>query len=180
MRRGDRNRRWVVASFGVGLIAGGCTTALGLWVLSGLVSGVPTSVAGAVVLGVAVLALAQDASLLRLPLPQNARQVPQDVLGGDLRQGALQFGFELGTGVRTYVSAASPYVLAVGVLVLELPLLLALVIGAAFGLGRFLMPLGRLVSADAEAWDQRLQRRMPSITKAAALVALGAMSWVVL
>jgi transposase-like protein len=40
------------------------------------------------------------------------RQVPQDVFARGLYRAALQFGFEMGTGVRTYVPATTPYLLA--------------------------------------------------------------------
>ncbi|MFD0428413.1 hypothetical protein ACFQ60_11025 [Streptomyces zhihengii] len=38
-----------------------------------------------------------------------------------LARGAMQFGFELGTGVRTYVSASAPYAIAVAVLLSGVP-----------------------------------------------------------
>ena len=60
----------------------------------------------------------REIGLVTIRLPQNARQIEQDVLQRNRRRGCSQFGFELGTGVRTYVSATAPYVLAVALLFL--------------------------------------------------------------
>lgn len=89
----------------------------------------------AVAITAALLGVARDAGLVTLRLPQNARQVPQDVLQRDLVRGALQFGFELGTGVRTYVSASLPYVAALAVLLAN-DVGTALLTGLGFALGR--------------------------------------------
>ncbi|MEV4257908.1 hypothetical protein AB0J52_32505, partial [Spirillospora sp. NPDC049652] len=87
---------------------------------------------------VAAVAAAREAGLVRLPLPQNSRQIPQEVLMHRLRTGSLQFGFEMGTGVRTYVSASSPYVLALGLLLAHMSGPATLLAGVAFGVGRAL------------------------------------------
>jgi len=89
-----------------------------LHVGSGLVAPVPTTARRVALAAVALLGLLQELGQVRLRLPQNAWQVPQDVLHRHLLRGSARFGFELGTGVRTYVSATTPYVLAAGVLLL--------------------------------------------------------------
>jgi len=108
----------------------------------------------------AVLGALRDTGRLRIPLPQNARQIPQHVLQRHLVRGTLQFGFELGTGVRTYVSASAPYVMAVAVLLSAGSYPAALATGLGFGVGRALTPLVRRLSGAAEAWDGRLARRL--------------------
>jgi len=96
--------------------------------------------------------------VLRLRLPQNARQVPQSVIDDGHRYGALQFGFEMGTGVRTYMTSGLPHALAVALLVLpSLPA--ALMAGVAFGAGRALMTLTRHAHPDRSAWDTALRTR---------------------
>lgn len=102
--------------FTCGLLAGGALSAGVLWLVSGLFTPVPAGVRQGLIVAVALLAALRDAGKLSLRLPQNARQIPQDVLRRHLARGALQFGFELGTGVRTYVSASAPYAMAVAVL----------------------------------------------------------------
>ncbi|MCX5457825.1 hypothetical protein AB0391_17580 [Streptomyces albidoflavus] len=131
----------------------------------------------AVAIAAALLGVARDAGLVTLRLPQNARQVPQDVLQRDLVRGALQFGFELGTGVRTYVSASLPYVAALAVLLAN-DVGTALLTGLGFALGRAVTPALRYASRAGEEWDDRLQDRLPLLAVgggavlAAALVVL--------
>lgn len=118
--------------------------------------------------------MARDAGLISLRLPQNARQVPQDVLQRDLVRGALQFGFELGTGVRTYVSASLPYVAAIAVL-LAGEMDVALLAGVGFALGRAATPALRFASRAGEDWDDRLLDRLPLLTVGGGTVLAGAL-----
>jgi hypothetical protein len=113
---------------------------------------------------------------VRIPLPQNARQVPQDVLQRDLLRGSLQFGFELGTGVRTFVSATSPYVLAVALLLVGQQLPVAVLAGLGFGAGRAATPVLRRLSGAAEVWDADLRKRLPVLKAVAAAVLLAALA----
>ncbi|RBM19460.1 hypothetical protein [Streptomyces sp. PT12] len=145
--------------FTAGLLLGGTLSATVLWLASGLVTPVPEVVRAPAAIGVALLGVARDAGLIALPLPQNARQVPQDVLQRDLVRGALQFGFELGTGVRTYVSASLPYAAAAAVL-LAGDAGAALLTGVGFALGRAATPALRLASGTGEEWDGRLLDRL--------------------
>ncbi|MEV6105046.1 hypothetical protein AB0M28_10065 [Streptomyces sp. NPDC051940] len=119
----------------------------------------------------ALTAALRDSGRLSLPLPQNARQIPQDVLRRHLVRGTLQFGFELGTGVRTYVSASAPYALVLAVLLAGGPPAPALAAGLGFGAGRALTPLMRLLSGAGGAWDTRLVDRLPLLTVGSALLA---------
>jgi hypothetical protein len=159
----------ILAVFTAGLVIGGGLTAMVLWLLSGLASPVPLAARHAVILLVAVLAVFRDAGLLRLPLPQQTWQVPQHVLRRPIA-GALRFGFELGTGVRTYVSASTPYVLAIALLIGGLGAGSALAAGVGFGLGRACTPLVRLLSGDPDAWDARLRRNTRRLVTGAALI----------
>ncbi|GAA4919644.1 hypothetical protein GCM10023223_45200 [Stackebrandtia albiflava] len=149
--------------FTAGLIAGGIVTATALWLVSGLTEPIPVEWRRWVVVAVAAVAVLRDAGVLRFPLPQNARQIPQDVIQRHLLRGSLQFGFELGTGVRTYVSASLPYVVAVALLLTGVGYPAALLAGAGFGLGRAATPLLRLASGDGDAWDRAMSRRLSLI-----------------
>ena len=121
----------------------------------------------------------REARLIRIPLPQNARQIPQDVLQRRLRLGTLQFGFELGTGVRTFVSASAPYVLALGLLLSHQAFLPTAVVGTAFGLGRALTAVLTLWSCDPDR-DVTIATRMPWVTNLTAAVALIALALLLL
>ncbi|BCL12306.1 hypothetical protein [Micromonospora sagamiensis] len=132
--------------------------------LSGLTAPLPAHVRYAGVVAVAVVGLFRELGLVSLRLPQNARQVPQDVLQRSPRRGALQFGFELGTGVRTYVSASAPYVLAAALLLVGQRLEVAVLAGVGFGVGRALTPLTRRAAGSGDRWDAELRVRLRTIT----------------
>ena len=135
-----------------------------LWLFSGLLAPVPADWRhGALVLAAAV-AVARDAGWVRFTLPQNARQIPQEVLQRHLVRGTAQFGFELGTGVRTYVSTSASYVLALAILLSGGAVAPAIAVGCAFALGRALTPVLRLASGDPTGWDARLIDRLRLLT----------------
>lgn len=144
-----------------------------LWLASGLAQPLPAPARTALVLLAALLALGRDAKLLSIPLPQNARQVPQSVLQRGLVRGGLQFGFELGTGMRTYVSATAPYVVAIALLLTGPDLPEALAAGIGFGSGRALTALVRYESRlPFEAWNRHLEARLSAITLGASTTGL--------
>ncbi|MFD0560071.1 hypothetical protein FB566_4064 [Stackebrandtia endophytica] len=154
----------------MGLLAGGACTATALWLVSGLATPIPAVVRHGVLVLAAVVFLARDAGWWRFPMPQNTRQVPQDVMQRHLIKGSLQFGFEMGTSVRTYVSASAPYVVGLALLLAGLDYWSALLVGLGFGLGRAATPLSRLTSTDGIDWDARLIGRLPVITVGTCLV----------
>jgi hypothetical protein len=64
----------------------------------------------------------------------------------------LQFGFEMGTSMRTYTPSALPHALALMIAFLAGPLATVMA-GAGFGLGRAAMTLGNLHYSDDNGWD---------------------------
>lgn len=158
------------------MIVGGTLSGLVLGLLSGLSAPLPGPWRYAGIVAVAVLGLLRELGLVPIRLPQNARQVPQDVLQRSLRRGALQFGFELGTGVRTYVSASAPYVLAAALLLGGQRLHVALLAGVGFGVGRALTPLARRTAGTGDRWDADLRVRIRTITVGAGFVLVAALS----
>ncbi|MFB4276867.1 MULTISPECIES: hypothetical protein [unclassified Nonomuraea] len=164
----------VLAAFTAGLVLGGVTSAGVLWLLSGLTAPVPDVWRHPLIVGVAVLGVLNETRIVRLPLPQNARQIPQDVLRRRARLGAAQFGFELGTGVRTYVSTTAPYVVAAGLLLSHPTLSAALLTGAGFGLGRALTAVLSYLARDA-GWDARMLARLRTIAIGGSAVILAAL-----
>ncbi|GAA2607980.1 hypothetical protein GCM10010411_47770 [Actinomadura fulvescens] len=142
--------------FGAGLMLGGWITASALWLLSGIGTVIPSpAVVGAT--GVAgVLATLRDAKVLSCPLPEARRLVPERVLRKGPLVGPFQFGWEMGTGVRTYLSSTLPYLVALALVLTQPSYVMAMIGGLAFGLGRAAMLVSRLVSHDGEEWDTRL------------------------
>lgn len=170
----------MLAAFVAGLLAGGLLIGLVLGVLSGLAQPIPVAWRHPVIAALALLGVLRDLGVMRIPLPQNARQVPQEVMRDDPHLGALQFGFELGTGVRTYVSASAPYVVALAVLLGGQSLWVAALTGLGFGAGRALTPLVRLASGAVGDWDIGLRLRLRAIAVlgcATAAVAPAALLW---
>ncbi|WP_198942734.1 hypothetical protein [Actinophytocola xanthii] len=154
-------------------------SAVVLYAASGLVAPAPEAVRSGVVVALAAVGVARDAGLVRFPLPQNARQVPREVLTANVARGSLQFGFELGTGVRTYVSSTVPYVLAAALLLSTPDFLTAVLTGTGFGLGRALTPLARFASRAGEAWDTTLRRSLRTVTIGGGLAAAAALALLV-
>lgn len=120
---------------------------------------------------VALFGVLRDFNILNVPLPQNARQIAQTVLRKGPVRGPFQFGFELGTGLRTYVTATVPYVLLVAVWLYGREYGFALLAGAGFGLGKAAMTLMRYWSRDGAQWDLRLTERLKWVIPISSLVA---------
>ncbi len=155
-----------------GLVLGGA--------LMGLLLGSVGALAGAILprwlsLGVWLLAAAVIAGAelagKRLPLPQNARAVPQEIITSGTVSGPLQFGFEMGTGVRTFMPSGVPHIAAIGLLLTGSPLI-GLVAGVGFGLGRVAMTVTRGASPDPRGWDAHLFRTRRVLSSITALTAL--------
>jgi hypothetical protein len=144
-------------------VLGALLSALVLFVVSGLLTPVPAEVRHVLVVALAVAGVLRDAEVVRFPLPQNARQVPQDVLTRDVARGSLRFGFEMGTGVRTYVSSTVPYVLVAALLLTAPGWVTATAAGVGFGVGRAITPTARYASPDGERWDAALRTRLRAI-----------------
>jgi hypothetical protein len=170
--RASNRQGSVLTLFAAGLVAGGLATATGAWLVSGLFRPVPLAVRCAALFVLAVVAALQDVGWLRLALPQARRQIPQTLFRRRLGRAALQFGFELGTGLRTYLPSALPYLLLGAVVLLGQRPWLAAAAGAGFGLGRALMPLAWHASRNADWWDDQLTRRARYLALTSALVGL--------
>ncbi|MFC6884616.1 hypothetical protein [Actinomadura yumaensis] len=173
--RGHVRQGEVLAVFTLGLVLGGTLSATVIWLLSGLAAPLPSYARTAAILAVAAVGVLREFGVIAVPLPQNARQIPQDVLQARLRRGSLQFGFELGTGVRTYVSASSPYVLAAGLFLSGAGAPAVVAAGTAFGAGRALSAALTYLSRDLGR-AAAVAVRMPLIRNAAATATLAALT----
>lgn len=128
----------VAGSYTLGALAGALCTTAGLMILNGLFSPVPARGAATLAVVVLLLLVARSLGLLCLELPQRRHQIPRDVFTGSPSRAAFRFAFELGTGVRTYITATAPYAAAV-VATLCLPRDLA---GAALAAGALAIGYG--------------------------------------
>lgn len=166
-----KSQSWFIGGLLVGAMASSMLIAtLGSLLLRPIL---PGSVSFLVVASVALVTVAREIGLLRLSLPQNARQVPERISAAGPRYGALQFGFEMGTGMRTYMTSSSPYLLLTCVALLaSVPEIL--IAGIGFGLGRAAMTGSRNTSPDPLVWDAQLAQSDRAIRVALAVAAAGA------
>lgn len=140
-------------AFGLGLVAGGVLSALVLVTVGSLVRLLLPGIVWAVLVAVWFLVIAaRELGIVSFSMPQNARLVPESVFRHGRFWGPFEFGLEMGTGVRTYVTSGLPYVALFLVALFASPLT-ALVAGIGFGVGRTLMTLGNLRYSDDGEWD---------------------------
>jgi hypothetical protein len=120
----------------------------------------------------AVVVLGRELGLWRLPVPENARLVPEDVQHR-AHWGALQFGFEMGTGMRTYSPSALPHLVLVAVL-LVVPLPLSPLVAAGFAAGRLAMPVLANAWSDDGGWSEVWAGAEPRVRPLLACAGVGA------
>src|SRR4051794_15604655 len=113
---------------------------------------VPLPVRAALLGAAALVVLGRELGLWRFRVPENARLVPEEVQHR-AEWGALQFGFEMGTGMRTYSPSALPH-LALAAVVLVVPLPLAPAVAAGFAAGRLAMPVMSNGWGDDGSWAE--------------------------
>ncbi|MGH4025619.1 MAG: hypothetical protein ACRDRV_13675 [Pseudonocardiaceae bacterium] len=152
---------------------GGLTTATLAVALGSLLRPVlPPGVREVLIVLVALFVLAGELRLHRLTLPHRRAQVPSAVIGAGSQAGALQFGFEMGSGVRTHMPSNLPYLPLIATLLVG-SWVAALLTGLGFGLGRAAMALGRHHSRDTTWWDQQWQRHGTRLRIILTVVAVG-------
>lgn len=161
---GSRRRTWVAAAF---FAVSAVIVAAALGALLGLAGGALG--AGRAVLAAAALALvaaAREAGLVRFPLPQARRQVPEGWrFRLPLPVWSTGYGAGLGAGVFTYQPVSTFWVACAGALALGRPLAAALCF-SLFGAGRALMvvlPLRR--GGDATEAVEGLVRRKGAVLR---------------
>jgi hypothetical protein len=165
----------VVRFFGAGLLLGAVLVAF----VAGAVGALPQALLPAhsryaLFALVTVPVLLREVGLVRFPVPQNARLVPEEVQ--HLRRwGALQFGFEMGTGMRTYSPSALPHLVLAAVL-LVVPLPAAFALAAGFALGRLAMPLLSNAWSDDASWTAVWARAERIVRPLLALACVGSLA----
>jgi cytochrome c biogenesis protein CcdA len=154
--------------------AGAVLAAASLGAVLGLAgAAIGTGPALAVALALAVLGALREAGIVRFPIPQSRRQVPERWRSElPLPVWSAGYGAGLGLGFLTYQPVATFWVACAAALALGRPLGGALAF-AAYGVGRaavLLLPVRR--GADAAAIAERLASRRRALLRANA-VALG-------
>ncbi|MGH3548195.1 MAG: hypothetical protein ACRDQU_08795 [Pseudonocardiaceae bacterium] len=119
----------------------------------------------------ALFVLAGECGLHRVILPHRRAQVPSTVIGTGGQAGALQFGFEMGTGLRTHMPSNLPYLPLLAVLLVG-SWTAALTAGLGFGVGRAAMALGRHYGSDPGWWDDQWRRHERVLRVTLALIAV--------
>lgn len=109
----------------------------------------------------AVVFLLRELDVLSFPLLQNARLVPQFVTRIPF-WGAVQFGAEMGTGMRTYSPTGLPHIMALSIMFLA-SWQEALMAGAGFAAGRALMLLTFVAARDKMTADAAFQFTLPRL-----------------
>lgn len=169
----------MIRFFGTGLLLGAVLVAFVAAVVGALPQALVPGPVRWVLFGVVALpVLLRECGLVRFRVPENARLVPEDVQ--HLREwGALQFGFEMGTGMRTYSPSALPHLAMVAV-VLVVPFPAAFALAAGFAGGRLAMPLlSNAWSADG-SWTQLWTRSEPLTRPLLALICTATLTFAML
>ncbi|GAA0923173.1 hypothetical protein [Virgisporangium aurantiacum] len=143
-----------------GLIAGATVSGVIAGILGGIAALVPAGPRWTLFAVLTALVVAFELAGRPLPLPQNRRAVPQTIIPQSNVAGPLQFGFEMGTGVRTFMPTALPHALLATVVLVGAGVPVGIGAGLGFGLGRALMPLVRSWHDDPRHWDRLMLARM--------------------
>ncbi|HEX8626979.1 MAG TPA: hypothetical protein VF755_02270 [Catenuloplanes sp.] len=168
-------RLWAV--FVVGLAIGGSLSGTAVGLFAALLPWTPS--VGSIILTVvlAVSLAGYDLLVAKVDLAQRRSLIPQEVFLRSQVLGFLRFGIEFGSGVRTFVTSASAYILVVMMLGLPVSFTQVVAVGLAFGLGRSVGPL-QAILADDVFWSGDLERtsrlveRLGSVLAAAVTVTL--------
>ena len=150
---------------------GAIATALGFVVAGSLIRApFPQLVASIIVAIAALVLLLREFSVISFPLAQNARLVPQFVTRIPF-WGSLQFGLEMGTGMRTYSPTGLPHIMAIAIVFLaSWPE--ALAAGAGFALGRTVMLLTFVATRSKTEADTAFYSELPRLTQVFAILSV--------
>lgn len=145
----------MLTSYTIGLLAGALAVSLAAMVLGAFVGAIPLPdpVWSALMLVVGMLLSLRHIGVISFWMPENQRLVPETVFRFGPVIGAAQFGLEMGTGMRTYVTSSLPYLLLLDAVLARDPAACVLA-GVGFALGRSLMATLSVSSAEPTGWDQ--------------------------
>lgn len=146
-----------LVAFTAGVSVGGLVTLTAAHVGGGLVSWVPSGVREGFAVAALLLAAAHAAGLVRLRLPQRHGMIPIERFDRRPSSGQWLFGLELGSGLRTYLPAPAPHVVASLVLLHVVPASALPVLAVGWGLGRALPLVARLGDGGRGGWGGRTE-----------------------
>jgi hypothetical protein len=135
---------------------------------------VPAPVRAVLAAVIGFVVLGRELGMWRFRVPENARLVPEEVQHRG-QWGALQFGFEMGTGVRTYSPSALPH-LVLAAVVLVVPLPAAFAAAAGFAAGRWAMPVLSNAWSDDGRWTELWSAAEPVVRPVLACACVGALA----
>ncbi|MGC5031149.1 hypothetical protein [Micromonospora sp. DT229] len=158
-----------ITGFIVGLFLGAVATALGLVLAGSLIRAPLTPLVASVIVAVAAFVLLlREFGVVSFRLIQNARLVPQFVTTIPF-WGPMQFGMEMGTGMRTYSPTGLPHIMAVAIVFLaSWPE--ALAAGAGFALARAVMMLSFTATREKAEADSAFYTDLPRLTQVFAVL----------
>lgn len=142
-------------AFALGAAGGGTATSLIVFALLAAVPPVPFGWRLPLFAAILVVSMAVDLGRVPVPLPGARRQVPSSVLRWGL-SGTAIFGFEMGSGVRTYNTSAMPLSMVILLLTFRPAMSTFLACGFLFGLARGLVPVSRLLARHRKDWGNRM------------------------
>lgn len=121
-----------------------------------------------------MLALADGLGVFPVRYPQASRLVPSSTVRASNRHGMLRFGFEMGTGARTYSPTMLPHLTAVSVLALSGGLGHAWAAALGFAFGRVLVPVIRIACRDPARFDALAVQKAHVLKRSATVVGCAA------
>ena len=169
-------------AFILGTALGGLSIGLSLFVLGGLLSGVPLSLRAAVFVAVSAFCALVELDLVQRELPQRKKMIPPDRFELGVRRGLAVFGFELGLGFRTYVPHVGPYLVASAALLVSPQIETVIILATGWALGRGMIVLLRVLAGGQDDRDYglgemtRIDDKMATIASSAAKIQVAAVS----
>lgn len=167
----------MTASFVGGAIGGALLTAALLLLARGLLSPIPRVVL--VIAGIAVAGTIALAAMVRgdCPLWQTRRQIDAALVVGRTPTGASAYGFQLGTGLATYLPSCAPHVLAVLLVAMPVSVFAIALAAVGFGIGRSAGFVARSLAVNRDAFEARFQRGVAILVRVApALIVVGVLT----
>jgi hypothetical protein len=161
--------------FGIGLWVGATTVAAVAAILGGIVQSILPPIFRWVPFFIVVLAVfARELGVASFPIPENKRLVPESVTYRGAEAGGFQFGFEMGTGMRTYSPSALPHLVLAGIF-LVVPFGGALLAAAGFALGRWAMAAASVGYDEDGSWSDvwAAHRRLLAMAMAMSMLLAG-------
>jgi hypothetical protein len=161
-------RLWAV--FLVGLAIGGALSGTAIGLLAALLPWTPSVGSAVVAAAIAVSLAVYDLLIGKVNLPQRRSLIPQEVFFRSHEVGFLRFGIEFGSGMRTFVTSASPYIIIVMMLGISASFTQVVIAGLAFGIGRSIGPI-QAVLAEETHWSEDLDRTARMVERSGSIFA---------